>query len=135
MRWKGGIAGGDKYQVMGILFKFALDKELRPNLWMYGGHFPNDSLAMKAGMTAAGPHIACPLILSLSSLHVDFTLTSPLLPPRSWTRAAITSSHSCLGHHHQAVCVCTTDGAHQFSLLPSLTNLILRAIGLVVGCG
>jgi hypothetical protein len=34
---------------MGILFKFALDKELVRNKWMYGDRIPNDSLAMKAG--------------------------------------------------------------------------------------
>jgi hypothetical protein len=45
----GGVAGGDKYVVMGILFKFALDKELVRKKWMYGDRIPNDSLAMKAG--------------------------------------------------------------------------------------
>lgn len=44
----GGVAGGDKYVVMGILFKFALDKELVRKKWMYGDRIPNDSLAMKA---------------------------------------------------------------------------------------
>lgn len=47
----GGIAGGEKYHVQGILFKFAMDTKVaeKPNpLWMYGGTSRRDDLAMKA---------------------------------------------------------------------------------------
>eukprot|EP01125_Pyxidicula_operculata_P012361 TRINITY_DN4058_c0_g3_i1.p1 TRINITY_DN4058_c0_g3~~TRINITY_DN4058_c0_g3_i1.p1 ORF type:complete len:1716 (+),score=453.31 TRINITY_DN4058_c0_g3_i1:38-5149(+) len=48
VRDMGGVAGGDKYVIQGILFKFALDVELAPDVWMYGGSKPNDEKAMKA---------------------------------------------------------------------------------------
>jgi hypothetical protein len=39
-----GFAGGEKYIWRGILFKFAIDKQLEgTHLWMYGGSRPNDS--------------------------------------------------------------------------------------------
>ena len=43
----GGIAGGDKYKVGGILFKFAGDKQIG-NSWLYGANKRNDFLAAKA---------------------------------------------------------------------------------------
>lgn len=30
------IIGGDKYMARGILFKYAVDIEMRKGLWMYG---------------------------------------------------------------------------------------------------
>lgn len=43
-------AGGMKFVCAGsILFKFALDTELEPGLFMYGGSKRNDSLAIKSG--------------------------------------------------------------------------------------
>jgi hypothetical protein len=44
----GGIAGGEKFIVQSILFKYALDTDVMPGLWMYGGDFPDDASAMKA---------------------------------------------------------------------------------------
>eukprot|EP00013_Stygamoeba_regulata_P007665 CAMPEP_0177641970 /NCGR_PEP_ID=MMETSP0447-20121125/7343_1 /TAXON_ID=0 /ORGANISM="Stygamoeba regulata, Strain BSH-02190019" /LENGTH=984 /DNA_ID=CAMNT_0019144109 /DNA_START=147 /DNA_END=3101 /DNA_ORIENTATION=+ len=47
----GGIAGGLKYVVQGIFFKFVVDTKLRsnPDYWMYGGsEGPNDEAAVKA---------------------------------------------------------------------------------------
>lgn len=37
-----------KVRVQNMLFKFVLDFELRPGLWMYGGHKRSDENAMKA---------------------------------------------------------------------------------------
>ena len=54
--WLGGIAGGDKYIAQGILFKFACDTEITKGFWMYGGSFPNDAMAMKAGVLAVESH-------------------------------------------------------------------------------
>jgi hypothetical protein len=36
----------------GILFKFALDAELKKGLWMYGDDTADDSCALKAGTRA-----------------------------------------------------------------------------------
>eukprot|EP01127_Copromyxa_protea_P013751 TRINITY_DN3720_c0_g1_i2.p1 TRINITY_DN3720_c0_g1~~TRINITY_DN3720_c0_g1_i2.p1 ORF type:complete len:1412 (+),score=225.99 TRINITY_DN3720_c0_g1_i2:23-4237(+) len=44
----GGIAGGRKYICQGILFKFALDTQISPGLWMYGGKKAYDEKAIKA---------------------------------------------------------------------------------------
>lgn len=50
----GGIAGGEKYKVQGILFKFAVDTNLRTkgyvsfDYWMYGGLRRSDHYAAKA---------------------------------------------------------------------------------------
>jgi hypothetical protein len=50
----GGIAGGEKYKVQGILFKFAVDTNLRLkgyvsfDYWMYGGFRRSDHFAAKA---------------------------------------------------------------------------------------
>lgn len=44
----GGHAGGEKYLVQSILFKFAVDQELSPGNWMYGGKEACDEAAMKA---------------------------------------------------------------------------------------
>lgn len=42
-------AGGEKYKVRGILFKFARDAEVRPGFWLYGGSAgAMDELAGKA---------------------------------------------------------------------------------------
>eukprot|EP01130_Rhizamoeba_saxonica_P008963 TRINITY_DN3633_c0_g2_i1.p1 TRINITY_DN3633_c0_g2~~TRINITY_DN3633_c0_g2_i1.p1 ORF type:complete len:1291 (+),score=227.82 TRINITY_DN3633_c0_g2_i1:61-3933(+) len=44
----GGFAGGEKYIYRNILFKFALDMELKENTgWMYGNDQVDDSAAMK----------------------------------------------------------------------------------------
>jgi Clustered mitochondria/Translation initiation factor eIF3 subunit 135 len=44
----GGVAGGEKYIVAGILFKFSSDVELAPGNWMYGGKQRDDEAAHKA---------------------------------------------------------------------------------------
>ena len=44
----GGIAGGTKYLVQGILFKVAMDVQVAKGVWMYGGDTPRDDFAMKA---------------------------------------------------------------------------------------
>lgn len=46
----GGIAGGAKYRVQNIFFKFALDTliNISPPLYMYGGSSPNHRSAAKA---------------------------------------------------------------------------------------
>eukprot|EP01087_Luapelamoeba_hula_P000097 TRINITY_DN10051_c0_g1_i1.p1 TRINITY_DN10051_c0_g1~~TRINITY_DN10051_c0_g1_i1.p1 ORF type:complete len:564 (+),score=53.42 TRINITY_DN10051_c0_g1_i1:3-1694(+) len=44
----GGIAGGTKFMVGGIVFKYACDSLLSSGEYMYGGKAPNDALAMKA---------------------------------------------------------------------------------------
>jgi Clustered mitochondria len=47
----GGVAGGLKYVVQGIFFKFVVDTKIRsgPDYWMYGGsEGPNDEAAVKA---------------------------------------------------------------------------------------
>jgi len=44
----GGVAGGMKFQCNGILFKFAVDTEISPGLWMYGGAVRRDEYAIKA---------------------------------------------------------------------------------------
>lgn len=58
----GGIAGGQKFLCHGILFKFALDTQIRnhPPQWMYGGSKPDDSKAMKAAsneLLGLGAHL------------------------------------------------------------------------------
>lgn len=60
---KGGIAGGEKFIVQSILFKYALDTEIMSGLWMYGGDFPDDASAMKAAGTLS-------ILLSCRSLLV-----------------------------------------------------------------
>lgn len=45
----GGLAGGTKYIVQGILFKFSRDLPVGHG-WMYGGDFPSDEKAMKAAL-------------------------------------------------------------------------------------
>lgn len=46
----GGIAGGSKYRVQNILYKFAFDTIIvdEPRLWMYGGDVPDHRAAAKA---------------------------------------------------------------------------------------
>eukprot|EP01130_Rhizamoeba_saxonica_P015612 TRINITY_DN7051_c0_g1_i2.p1 TRINITY_DN7051_c0_g1~~TRINITY_DN7051_c0_g1_i2.p1 ORF type:complete len:846 (+),score=172.47 TRINITY_DN7051_c0_g1_i2:247-2538(+) len=44
----GGIAGGEKFRVRGLFFKFAKDTQIGTNSWMYGSYKPNDGIAMKA---------------------------------------------------------------------------------------
>lgn len=46
----GGVAGGAKYIVQGILYKFCLDPIVskKPLVWLYGGERPDDDNAMKA---------------------------------------------------------------------------------------
>ena len=44
----GGIAGGDKFIVQGILFKFSCDPKLRNGKYLYGGNNESQELAMKA---------------------------------------------------------------------------------------
>jgi hypothetical protein len=43
----GGVAGGTKFIVQNILFKFVLDFELKPGLWMYGGDNRSDENGMR----------------------------------------------------------------------------------------
>ena len=48
----GGQAGGEKFVVRGILFKYAVDTKLSHIdriFWMYGGTTPDDERASKAG--------------------------------------------------------------------------------------
>ena len=44
----GGVAGGTKYLVQGVLYKFAEDVDLGQGRWMYGGETRNDAAAAKA---------------------------------------------------------------------------------------
>eukprot|EP01127_Copromyxa_protea_P019033 TRINITY_DN6095_c2_g1_i1.p1 TRINITY_DN6095_c2_g1~~TRINITY_DN6095_c2_g1_i1.p1 ORF type:complete len:923 (-),score=155.82 TRINITY_DN6095_c2_g1_i1:794-3562(-) len=44
----GGIAGGSKYIVQGVLFKFSLDSCLGNSTWLYGKKKRNDEKAMKS---------------------------------------------------------------------------------------
>eukprot|EP01129_Flabellula_baltica_P012033 TRINITY_DN5373_c0_g1_i1.p1 TRINITY_DN5373_c0_g1~~TRINITY_DN5373_c0_g1_i1.p1 ORF type:complete len:726 (-),score=148.54 TRINITY_DN5373_c0_g1_i1:468-2645(-) len=44
----GGVAGGSKFIVQNILFKFILDVELRENFFMYGGDARSDQNAIKS---------------------------------------------------------------------------------------
>ena len=44
----GGVAGGDKYIVNGMLFKFAQDIEIAPGKYLYGGKRRDDHLAQKS---------------------------------------------------------------------------------------
>ena len=44
----GGVAGGQKYLCQNIMFKFALDVEIFPGLYMYGGQYVDHESAMKA---------------------------------------------------------------------------------------
>jgi hypothetical protein len=37
-----GVAGGAKYLCQGIYFKLALDVQLNPSMWLYGGSAAND---------------------------------------------------------------------------------------------
>jgi uncharacterized membrane protein YgcG len=75
----GGVAGGEKYVVHGILFKFALDQRLPcgQQQWMYGGAAANDANAMRAaahelkGVTALGKCHVDGLCLPLMCL-IDF---------------------------------------------------------------
>lgn len=47
----GGAAGGVKYLIQGILFKFSKDSLLQEGLWMYGGYEgASDEKAMKAAL-------------------------------------------------------------------------------------
>jgi len=45
----GGVAGGEKIIVRGILFKFAVDTKIKTTKnWMYGKYYRNDAFAMSA---------------------------------------------------------------------------------------
>ncbi|EAL63725.1 hypothetical protein DDB_G0287315 [Dictyostelium discoideum AX4] len=44
----GGVAGGYKYKCQDIIFKFVVDTELIPGLWMYGEHKRSDERAQKS---------------------------------------------------------------------------------------
>eukprot|EP01117_Protostelium_nocturnum_P008758 TRINITY_DN313_c0_g1_i1.p1 TRINITY_DN313_c0_g1~~TRINITY_DN313_c0_g1_i1.p1 ORF type:complete len:1033 (-),score=371.42 TRINITY_DN313_c0_g1_i1:85-3183(-) len=59
----GGIAGGLKYRVQNIMFKFAFDSKIDENLWMYGGKSgPNYSAAFRAAkneMKGLEAHSSC----------------------------------------------------------------------------
>lgn len=71
----GGIAGGKKYVVQGILFKFCKDPRLskKPPIWLYGGDKPRDDYAMKA----AGLELQGLSLLATPSLMT--TLRHPLM--------------------------------------------------------
>ena len=43
----GGVAGGDKFIADGVLVKFAVDPELRPGRFLYGGETKSDLRAAK----------------------------------------------------------------------------------------
>eukprot|EP01127_Copromyxa_protea_P024416 TRINITY_DN959_c1_g2_i6.p1 TRINITY_DN959_c1_g2~~TRINITY_DN959_c1_g2_i6.p1 ORF type:complete len:2608 (+),score=507.45 TRINITY_DN959_c1_g2_i6:305-8128(+) len=43
-----GVAGGEKYIVQGMLFKFYLDVKMAPGVWLYGGKTKNTEKAMKS---------------------------------------------------------------------------------------
>lgn len=74
----GGVAGGEKFVVHGILFKFALDQRIPASSssalpqWMYGGSAPNDENAMRA----AGHELKG--VIAMSKCHVD-DLCLPLM--------------------------------------------------------
>ncbi|GAM18576.1 hypothetical protein SAMD00019534_017510 [Acytostelium subglobosum LB1] len=44
----GGVAGGTKYKCHGIIFKFVVDVEIAPGLWMYGDTTRSDEKAKKS---------------------------------------------------------------------------------------
>lgn len=68
----GGVAGGSKYLMGGILFKFSQDVELSPGVYLYGGTKMDEVAAQKAAghelksthviMKAAYPEIRVPLM-------------------------------------------------------------------------
>jgi hypothetical protein len=45
----GGVAGGTKYIVQGVLYKFAEDVDMGKHGWMYGATERNDAAASKVG--------------------------------------------------------------------------------------
>jgi len=76
----GGIAGGEKYIVKGIVFKFAQDKMVvqKPKpLWMYGGDSPNHKLAIKA---AGKEFLAMEAFIAHSSASEDVRRKFPIDP-------------------------------------------------------
>eukprot|EP01129_Flabellula_baltica_P016706 TRINITY_DN9040_c0_g1_i1.p1 TRINITY_DN9040_c0_g1~~TRINITY_DN9040_c0_g1_i1.p1 ORF type:complete len:1267 (-),score=259.51 TRINITY_DN9040_c0_g1_i1:9-3788(-) len=90
----GGIAGGDKYIVHGILFKFASDKEIYPGTWLYGGHQRNDFDASKA------------LNNDISALRALYSLQKP----ESCIRIPLMSTYSYLGSVLCAVSLLPIEG-------------------------
>ncbi|EGG14472.1 hypothetical protein DFA_12244 [Cavenderia fasciculata] len=44
----GGVAGGSKFRVMDIIFKFVVDTEIAEGVWMYGDHCKSDEMAQKS---------------------------------------------------------------------------------------
>ncbi|ELR12268.1 uncharacterized protein ACA1_372570 [Acanthamoeba castellanii str. Neff] len=66
----GGVAGGRKYIVQGILFKFCLDPLVskKPMTWLYGGDRPDDDAAIKAaGLELQG--LCTSTTATITSLH------------------------------------------------------------------
>ena len=85
----GGVAGGSKYIVDGILFKVACDVQIQANppLFMYGGKVRRDDLAIKAAgnelkgvcaamglMSGASPPIHTPFMIMVCQLNQDLFL-------------------------------------------------------------
>eukprot|EP01102_Stenamoeba_stenopodia_P000863 TRINITY_DN10802_c0_g1_i1.p1 TRINITY_DN10802_c0_g1~~TRINITY_DN10802_c0_g1_i1.p1 ORF type:complete len:746 (-),score=191.36 TRINITY_DN10802_c0_g1_i1:135-2372(-) len=70
----GGLAGGEKYIVKGIMFKFALDQLIsdKPRkLFMYGGTERNDRLAIKA---AGKEFTALQIFIALAAAGLSYPL-------------------------------------------------------------
>jgi len=44
----GGVAGGDKFSVHGLFFKYPVDNQIVDGCWLYGGKSRDDNLAAKA---------------------------------------------------------------------------------------
>lgn len=88
----GGFAGGNKFVVGGLLFKFAKDVRLATGEYLYGGSAPNDEAAHKAAgherksllevlqfSVASGSRLRAPLITVVDYLGSRLTAQS-LLP-------------------------------------------------------
>jgi Clustered mitochondria/Translation initiation factor eIF3 subunit 135 len=85
----GGVAGGIKYMVGGILFKIARDTLVSqsPDIWMYGGTAgPNDEAAIRAASNELGGSEAY-WMQYLSELHLPLI---SLITYRGFTIVAIT---------------------------------------------
>lgn len=91
----GGLAGGEKYVIQGILFKFCLDPQVSTKgkgVWLYGGNRPSEEKAAKAAalelqglsllssLFLPGIHIPLMALIDFKGFRILATSLLPLGP-------------------------------------------------------
>lgn len=102
----GGVAGGSKFVVGNILYKFALDVELSPGLWMYGGDTADHEGAAKA---AGQERKSLDLLLRLISAGELRGLCCPLMTTIDYSGWRLTAQ-SLLPISASTICYGSADG-------------------------